>query len=156
MFLISNNGNLNGKNTLMENNPLACDDVRHMGYDVKIDVWLTDKGWFLGKEKPQFSIEFEYLLRDGFWCQAKNIGALREMIQHEEINCFWHQQDEYTLTSKGYIWTYPGKPLTHKSICVLPELLPDWRKQGAHGSAGICSDFVQQYDSSNSVWENEE
>ena len=108
MFLISNNGNLNGKNPLMENNPMACDNVRHMGYDVKIDVWLTDKGWFLGNEKPQFSIEFEYLLRDGFWCQAKNIGALREMIQHEQINCFWHQQDNYTVTSKKFVWAYPG------------------------------------------------
>ena len=156
MFLISHRGNLNGRNVLMENNPRVCDDVRHIGFDVEIDVWLTDRGWFLGHDKPQYEIEFEYLTREGFWCHAKNVGALREMLQYEEINCFWHQEDEHTLTSRGYIWTYPGKPLTYKSICVLPELLPAYRKQNITACAGICSDFIQQYDPSNGVWEGDE
>ena len=30
------------------------------------------------------------------------------MLQYEEINCFWHQEDSYTITSKKYIWAYPG------------------------------------------------
>ena len=24
------------------------------------------------------------------------------------FNYFWHQNDKFTLTSKGYIWTFPG------------------------------------------------
>ena len=28
-----------------------------------------------------------------------------------KMNChyFWHQEDDYTITSKGIIWAYPGK-----------------------------------------------
>ena len=27
----------------------------------------------------------------------------------KSLNYFWHQTDDFTLTSHGYIWTYPGK-----------------------------------------------
>ena len=62
-----------------------------------------------------------FLKKDGLWCHAKNIEALNLMLR-EGIHCFWHQEDDVTLTSKGYKWTYPGKQLTENSICVKPEL----------------------------------
>jgi hypothetical protein len=34
---------------------------------------------------------------------------------------FWHQNDDFTLTSKNYIWTYPGQPYTASSVIVMPE-----------------------------------
>ena len=60
-----------------------------------------------------------------------------------KINChyFWHQEDDYTITSKGIIWTYPGKLLLKNSICVLPEL---FNKQILN-CLGICSDYIQNY-----------
>jgi hypothetical protein len=42
---------------------------------------------------------------------------------HSELNYFWHQSDDYTITSKGYFWTYPGKKISNKSVIVLPELI---------------------------------
>jgi hypothetical protein len=53
------------------------------------------------------------------------------------LNYFWHQEDNFTLTSQGYIWTYPDKDVTNKSIAVLvdKELAPD-------GVAGVCSDYI--------------
>jgi hypothetical protein len=56
------------------------------------------------------------------------------------MNSFWHQEDDYTLTSHGWIWCYPGKtvPLSYRTIAVMPELYDtDWTKFG-----GICSDYV--------------
>jgi hypothetical protein len=32
------------------------------------------------------------------------------------IHCFWHQKDDFTITSQGFIWTYPGKPVCKNSI----------------------------------------
>ena len=42
-----------------------------MGYDVEIDVWLTEEGWFLGHDKPQYEIEID--LREAL-LQSKEIG----------------------------------------------------------------------------------
>ena len=42
------------------------------------------------------------------WCHAKNIDALNWLLGWDRINCFWHQQDNYTITSKKFVWAYPG------------------------------------------------
>ena len=57
---------------------------------------------------------------------------------------FWHQDDDVTLTSKGYIWTYTGKQLTDKSIAVLPELDSEFIISSKK-IVGICSDYVVNY-----------
>ena len=36
------------------------------------------------------------------------------------LNYFWHQEDKVTLTSKGYLWAYPGV-ICDNAITVLPE-----------------------------------
>ena len=68
------------------------------------------------------------------------IEALKAML-NRGAHCFWHQEDDVTLTSNGYIWTYPGKQLTTKSICVLPEL----KKQNHSACYGICTDYPMIY-----------
>jgi hypothetical protein len=58
----------------------------------------------------------------------------------EDFKYFWHEEDSYTLTSNGLIWTYPGKPATNRSILVLrgQEPLPD-----PFIAFGVCSDYVK-------------
>ena len=53
------------------------------------------------------------LLIQKIWFHAKNIEAFYELLKLN-IVCFWHQNDDVTLTSNGYIWTYPGKQLNIK------------------------------------------
>ena len=110
------------------------------GYNVEIDVWLKKNEWFLGHSVPQYKIELTFLLNNFLWCHAKNIEAFKAMLGRG-IHCFWHQKDDVTLTSNGYIWTYPGKQLTTKSICVLPESV-DYKNINC---AGICSDVIDRY-----------
>ena len=140
MILISHRGNLNGKDIENENNPLYIDRALGKGYDVEIDVWYENGKWYLGHDKPQYEIEFDYLRNKKLWCHAKNIEALNLMLD-DDIHCFWHQEDDVTLTSCGFIWTYPGKKLTEKSICVLPEKNNEIPKK----AFGICSDYVVYY-----------
>ena len=103
-------------------------------------MWYKDGEWFLGHDGPENYVVLDFLKNDKLWCHAKNIEALNMMLK-ENIHCFWHQEDDVTLTSKGYMWTYSGKPLTDTSICVLPEKNNEKPKK----LLGICSDFVVNY-----------
>jgi len=65
------------------------------------------------------------------------------MLKEGDIHCFWHQEDDVTLTSKGYIWTYPGKDLTENSIVVMPEkYLEKWWEYSFKKCRAICSDYI--------------
>ena len=133
--LISHRGNINGINKSRENSIEYIYEALNEGYDVEIDVWYKGGEWFLGHDGPENYVVLGFLKNDKLWCHAKNIDALNEMLK-EEIHCFWHQEDDVTLTSKGYMWTYPGKELTMNSIAVLPE------EEIEVEVAGICSDYV--------------
>ena len=141
MILISHRGNIEGPNPPMENNPNYIDNAITMGYDVEIDVRSIAGKCYLGHDHPEHKVEWKYLINSKLWCHAKNIEALDIMLDLK-VHCFWHQGDDVVLTSKGYVWTFPGRRLTSKSICVLPELLGGI---GFGESAGICSDYVDRY-----------
>jgi phenylalanyl-tRNA synthetase alpha subunit len=98
-------------------------------------VWDIFGSYFLGHDEPKYLVKKDFLKIDGLWCHAKNIQGLYSMLE-DNIHCFWHQEDDVTLTSKGYMWTYPGKELTMNSIAVLPE------EEIEVEVAGICSDYV--------------
>jgi len=140
MILISHRGNLNGKIDSRENKPDYILEAIDRGFDVEIDVWYTNSnnGWFLGHDQPQYGIDSDFLKMPEIWCHAKNINTLNELLKIK-AHCFFHQNDPVTLTSKGYMWTYPTHPLTENSICVLPEL----QKIDVKGCAGICSDYIE-------------
>tara|TARA_B110000027_G_C16046520_1_gene267946 strand:+ start:253 stop:684 length:432 start_codon:yes stop_codon:yes gene_type:complete len=140
MIYISHRGNLTGKSEKDENNPDYLMKAIESGFDVEIDVWFKNNKFYLGHDKPSFEVGTKFLENPRFWCHAKNINALSELAR---INChyFWHQEDDFTLTSKGIIWTYPGKYLTNNSVCVLPEST----NVKKFDCLGICSDLIENY-----------
>jgi len=141
MKLISHRGNINGKQPDLENNPEYIKDAIRIGYDVEVDVWY-DNGFWLGHDKPLYPIETSFLKNKKLWCHAKNNKALFKMRQEPGIHYFWHQKDDYTLTSEGFIWTFPKKLLYYNSICVLPELGYTGDLDNCYG---ICSDIIEVY-----------
>jgi len=137
---ISHRGNISGPNERHENSPPYIIEALEEGYDVEVDVWLLDGELFLGHDIPEYNIHLNFLKNNKFWCHCKNIDALKFLL-YNDVRCFYHDKDEATLTSDGYIWTYPGKKLTNKSICVMPEW-NDWKiEANVHG---ICTDYVQK------------
>jgi len=142
MILISHRGNLNGKIESMENNPSSIDYAISNGFDVEIDIWVKSGILYLGHDEPQYEIPLEWLLhRKGkLWVHCKNADAI-EYIYDTDLNYFWHDTDTMTLTSKCYIWTYPGKQPVRKSIAVMPELYKDDISE----CLGVCSDYIQNY-----------
>ena len=139
MKFISHRGNLNGKNLKLENNPNYILKAAELNFDVEIDVWYIEDEFWLGHDIPQYKIEENFLENPRLWCHAKSIDTLYKMTSNSLIHCFWHQEDDVTLTSRGYLWTYPGKQLTKKSICVLPE------KRFEAEMAGVCSDYIKEW-----------
>ena len=121
-----------------ENHPDHIDMALAQGFDVEIDVWKVLDEYYLGHDEPQYKVNMKFLKNEKLWCHAKNIEALYDMNK-EGVHCFWHQTDDVTLTSKGYLWTYPNKDLTQNSIAVLPKAKPKI------DVAGICSDYIVRF-----------
>ena len=139
MILVAHRGNTNGVNSKFENSDKYCQEAIDKGFDVEIDVWYTDT-WWTGHNRPQYRVNPDFFLKKEVWCHAKNIDALKRLLDLG-AHCFFHQNDNVTLTSKGYIWTNPTIPLTEQSICVLPEL----QNIDISDCAGVCSDFIVRY-----------
>lgn len=142
--LISHRGNIEGSNPEKENEPGYVLKALSLKYDVEIDVWYIDDNFYLGHDYPKYIISESFLEKNGLWCHAKNLESLSKMLSNSKIHCFWHQNDEFTITSKGFIWTYPGGKLTENSICVLPEKNNQINSE-IKNCFGICSDFLLRY-----------
>jgi hypothetical protein len=149
MRLISHRGNINGPNPVRENSPYYIMEALTEGYDVEIDVWLINGELFLGHDEPQYKIDATWLIdrASKLWVHCKNIDALIYLKKCEQnINYFWHQEDDVTITSLGFFWTYPGKQLTNNSIAVMPEIK---NFNDIDISYGICSDVIKKYKNDN-------
>jgi len=148
MQLISHRGNVLGPVPDKENNPSYIDSTINSGYDVEIDIRLIDNQFWLGHDEPQYEINNEWLIEriTNLWIHCKNIDALYQFSYDENnYNYFWHQNDDFTLTSKNYIWTYPGKDHTKRSIIVMPELftnIDSLSNYKTFNCYGICSDYI--------------
>jgi hypothetical protein len=142
MILISHRGNINGRFEDWENKPEYIDDALSLGYDVEIDLWFIDGKTYLGHDEPQYEIDDDWLGEriDKIWVHCKNIESLN-WIRTTNLHYFWHETDTVTLTSKNYIWAYPGKQPINGSIAVMPELEND----NVLLCTGICSDYIQYY-----------
>ena len=144
MILISHRGNINGRMESYENEPTYIDLAIKKGYDVEVDVWYKDGILWLGHDEPQYGVDFRWF-RDRLtklWIHCKNIEAVELFSEIEyEFNFFWHQEDTLTLTSKKFIWVYPGKQPIKNSIAVMPELNND----NTSKCLGICSDYIENY-----------
>ena len=97
----------------------------------------------MGHDHPTFVVPPDFLRQKGLWCHAKNLGALNYLLKNN-IHCFWHQEDDYTITSRGVIWAYPGKPLSCSSICAMPEYV-NKNFEGLNMCAGVCSDIIGNF-----------
>ena len=142
MILISHRGNVNGRIIEAENKPDYIEDTICLGYDVEIDMWWIDGRIYLGHDAPQYEVSDDWLgeRMDKLWVHCKNIDLLN-WIKSTKLHYFWHETDTLTLTSKNYIWAYPGKQPIKNSIAVMPELYND----NIANCIGICSDYIQNY-----------
>ena len=103
--IISHRGNLTGPNEKLENNPKYIKNAITSGFDVEVDLWVTDE-MYLGHDDPTYMIKKDFFC-DKMWIHCKNLKAV-EVMKSTNLNWFWHDKDKMTLTSKGSVWAYPG------------------------------------------------
>ena len=138
MLKIAHRGNTNGP-SVHENQPWYIEQALDKGYQAEIDIWMLGGKLWSGHDSAQYLITEEFLLKnmDRLWIHCKNFEALDQFAQMgNSFNYFWHQEDDYTLTSQGYIWTYPGKEVEKLSVIV------DLQGKTEYNCYGICSDFL--------------
>lgn len=143
MFYISHRGNINGPNPDVENHPEYLELALTRGFCIEFDIWVINKKIFLGHDNPQYEVALSWLSnlpKDKLWVHCKNIEALESF--KDLYNCFFHTNEDYVLTSKNFIWAYPGKE-TINSINVLPETIRTCKD--INKSIGICSDYIENY-----------
>jgi hypothetical protein len=142
MKLIAHRGLFNGPDKNLENKQSQIELALTQGFDCEIDFWIVDDKFYLGHDGPESQIKQDFIENNNFWIHAKNLNALHYLLG-TKLNYFWHQTDNYTLTSNGYIWAYPGQPLTHRSIMVMPEWNDPTLNNARQAQCfAVCSDFV--------------
>ena len=143
MKLIAHKGNVNGPNPSTENTPQQIEWCIENGYDVEIDVRYNvekDK-FYLGHDESKYEINWWWLAGklEHLWIHCKDLTTLHEFASNTSgYNYFWHQGDDYTLTSRGQIWASSGKPYREDTVIVVEN--PEDVKE--YDCYGICSDYV--------------
>jgi hypothetical protein len=140
MRIISHRGIVENSEFL-ENSPEAIDFAIKQGFEVEIDVRMIGEDFFLGHDTPDYKVEFRWfrdrLTRIWIHCKDFESFAFFNAIGYE-FNYFWHQEDDYTLTSDKTIWTYPGKEVYENSVIVDLKLLEGLGQY--EYAKGICTD----------------
>ena len=145
-ILVAHRGNVDGPNPDLENSPLYITEALRRGFHVQVDVWLIPNGMlYLGHEKAIYPTTVEFLRQSPrIICNAKTPSTLWRLLQ-DNIHCFSHDQDDCTLTSRGWIWTYHGKELTEESVSVMPEWIHRDPDKWNTNCMAICSDWVGRF-----------
>lgn len=137
MIKIAHRGNTDGP-SILENSPGFLLEAIQKGFDVEFDARCIKGQWYLGHDNPSYPVGESFIdqIKNNSWIHCKNLEAL-EKLDKNNHNFFWHQEDDFTLTSNGYIWTYPGKNITSKSIIV------DLNLNNTYNNVyGVCTDYA--------------
>lgn len=145
MILISHRGNINGPDTSCENKFDYITHAIESGFECEIDLWLIKGDLYLGHDEPSFAVKINDLinLRRKLWVHCKNLDAAVFFYDLKgTFNFFWHETDKLTITSRGFLWVYPGCQPVKNSIIVLPEMFDEYP---SCDNIGICSDYILKY-----------
>jgi hypothetical protein len=141
-ILIAHRGNVWGPDANMENHPFYVSAAISMGFHAEVDLWVTDDGIWFGHDAPVWDIQDESFLltyKNELWIHCKTLRSLEFCLDRKhDLNFFWHEGDDYTLTSQGIAWTFPGRIVPTGGVLVDKGL-----KHIPHGDFKyICSDWV--------------
>jgi len=139
MIVISHRGNLNGPEPSTENTIAQIKKVLDLGFNCEVDIWGINGQLSLGHDTPGEIVDISFLNNPKVWVHAKNLEAL-VVCKELDNNVFFHNTDDYVLTSQNTIWTYPGKNTSPECIIVLNEndLVPE-------NVLGICTDYPLKF-----------
>jgi len=145
---IAHRGNLCGPSPTTENSPFAIDQALAQGFDVEVDIWLVNEAFRLGHDYGDYVVSWYWLATRAsrLWLHCKNLTALHCFASKSTtFNYFWHEHDQYALTSKDFIWTCLSDTITSRTVLVMPDqsaaqnTIRDLLSTCCYG---VCSDFL--------------
>lgn len=142
MIYIAHRGNLNGPNK-DENKPEYIKKSISLGFDCEIDIRYINNILYLGHDTPDYKIDLQFLIenKNKLWIHCKDIDSLI-YLKDFDLNCFYHNLDDYTITTKGDIWGNIGSKTNKTIINVMPEKSENKK---LYISKGICSDYIMNF-----------
>lgn len=149
MKIISHRGNLRGPRPELENRPSYIDSAYQLGFDIEVDLRFINGEFWLGHDEPQYKVDESWmdLRKDKIWFHCKDLESVLELKRrNKDYNYFCHSNDEFVLTSKGYVWVHNLK-LNLTERCVIPLLgLDDINKFTKEIKGPVCTDYVYDLD----------
>lgn len=142
MIKIAHRGNFKGRQPDLENSPSYILEALKKEFHVEVDAWLYKGKWYLGHDKPTYLVDAPFLSNSKIWIHAKNLDAYSMLYPDKNFHVFWHDKDEFAITSKGFKWAR-SDVITHDGIMVMPEKSIKntlQLQQGLITPLGICSD----------------
>lgn len=73
--------------------------------------------------------------QDKYSCPKPLINVRGEKMMEDGIHYFWHENDRFTLTSKGIPWCYPNNYNKKGIVVVFDDSLP------SNLISGVCTDY---------------
>lgn len=153
--IIAHRGQINGPLTSGENNPnqILSNIDSHPYLINEIDIWLN-QSIYVGHDFPRYEIDMDFLINNSakLILHIKNIDFTSNKVVHnlEKIskNChiFCHEHDDFTITSRNWIWLHPRNGIKENCIAVMPEKylnldsIEDLKKLSK--AKGICTDYA--------------
>ena len=159
MYVIAHRGQLNGPSSDQANCPNHLSKVIELYTDLllEIDLWIDSNGYTLGHDYPQYPVTYSFLehispraifhIKNIQTCNHEAISFLSQITS--SFHFFSHEDDAFTLTSHGWIWSHPKNGITSNTIAVMPEhslavaeihklplICPDL--------VGVCTDYPLQ------------
>ncbi len=106
--IIGHRANLNGPDPIYENTIGKSILCLSKGFDIELDIHqLENEDCFrLGHDFPRMneSVNMEFLENEKIWCHCKNIKSYETLLKNPLVNCFFHSEEDYVFTSKGFTW----------------------------------------------------
>lgn len=129
----------------VENDPAAIEQLVGAGRHVEIDIWRTADGLFLGHDTPMYPISIDWICnrKDYLLIHCKDGTTFSWLVaingEHGyDLNLFYHTDEDYVLSSRGWIIAYPGKQLYPDCLNMMPEMAG----VKATDYFAICSDLL--------------
>lgn len=107
---IAHRGNTEGRIAELENDPAYIEKAISEGFMAEVDLWKDGDRLYLGHDDGQYDINFNWLYKrhHNLLIHCKNHAAF-DYCLNEYLHAFWHTDEDYVLTSRGFCVGYPGK-----------------------------------------------
>lgn len=143
MVKIAHRGNYQGKNPERENTVAYIKEALDAGYWVEVDVQCSGGHMFFGHDGRQEIIDYGIIKHPNVICHAKDLESLSHLLLFD-THCFWHEEDNVTLTSQKLIWCYPNVHLVDENAIWLDFTGAPF-PSGVENIFGICTDDFTNY-----------